>query len=272
MTRYRSAKSGVCPSWAKLARLAAEGGPWPVEHLRGCQRCSERRALLVEMYALVAESADAVSPVTPCPDPREVIALVEGEIGSHRRLCLAEHLAECESCAALMRELAAFASTDEPDWEVREGSASATEEEMAPSAIRRPRLRMTLGRVAAVLVLVAALIALYSVPFPRVDSGSESRWRGPAAVLQAQLQWPPGGGGELHWTATPQATSYRVRVWRGSGEKVLERHLAASGAPELFLTLEGVSPGDTLLFQVDVLDTGVVIATTGPEQFRWRAP
>jgi hypothetical protein len=131
---------------------------------------------------------------------------------------------------------------------------------------------MTLGRVAAVLVLVSALIALYSVPFPRVDSGSESRWRGPAAALQAQLQWPPEGVPELHWTATPQATSYRVRVWRGSGEKVLERHLAASGAPELFLTLEGVSPGDTLLFQVDVLDTGVVIATTGPEQFRWRAP
>ena len=208
-----------------------------------------------------------------CPDPVELIALVEGEIEADRRLRLADHLAGCEPCAALLRELVALTSSENRDWEVRDAPPVGAGRDEAVSPALRLGSASILGRVAAVLVVAVALAALYLVPFPAIDSGSEGRWRGPAAPLDAEL-WSPRGGvaPSLQWAAQTGATSYRVRVWRENGERIFERHLPANGPRELSLTLERVSSGELMFWQVDALDAGVVAATSGPNRFRWPAP
>lgn len=273
MTRTRSGTGGECPSWADLARVVAEGGPWPAAHLRVCRQCSERREFILKLYAMGADGDDAARVGQACPDPVELIALVEGEIEADHRLRLADHLSGCEPCAALLRELVALTSPEDGDWEVRDAPTVGSERDETSSPALGLRSASMLGRVAAVLVAAVALAALYLVPFPAIDSGSEGRWRGPAAPLEAEL-WSPerGVAPTLRWAAQTDATSYRVRVWRESGERIFERHLPANGPRELPLTLNRVSRGEVMFWQIDALDAGVVVATSGPSQFRWPAP
>lgn len=273
MKRAPSAAGGECPSWANLARVAAEGGPWPAEHLRACRQCSERREFLVKLREMGANGDGGALAGQACPDPVELIALVEGEIDADYRLRLADHLSACEPCAALWRELVALTWPEDDDWEVRDAPAVGLAGDEIASPAFRLRSASMLGRVAAVLVAAVALAAVYLVPFPAIDSGSEGRWRGPAASLEAEL-WLPQRGAvpALRWAAQTDASSYRVRVWRESGERILERHLPAQGVRELPLTLDRVSRGEVMFWQIDALDAGVVVATSGPSRFRWPAP
>lgn len=273
MTRTRPGAGGECPSWANLARVAAEGGPWPAEHLRACRQCSERREFLLRLCAMGATSGDSSLVGQSCPDPVELIALVEGEIEADHRLRLAEHMSGCEPCAALLRELVALTSSEDGDWEVRDAPSVGMERDETVSLALRLRSASMLGRVAAVLVAAVALAALYLVPFPAIESGGEGRWRGPAAPLAAELWLPQKAvAPALRWAVQADATSYRVRVWRERGELIFERHLPADGPRELPLILDRVSRGEVVLWQIDALNTGVVVATSGPGRFRWPAP
>lgn len=273
MTRTRSGASGECLSWAKLARVAAEGGPWPAAHLRACRQCSERREFVLKLYGMGANGDDAAVVGQACPDHVELIALVEGELEADYRLRLADHVSGCEPCAALLRELIALTSFDDGDSEVRDAPTVGLERDESASPSPWFRSASALGRVAAVLVAAVVLAALYLVPFPAIDSGSEGRWRGPVAPLEAELWFQERGvAPAVRWAAQTDATSYRVRVWRESGERIFERHLPASGAREVPLTLDRVSSGEVMFWQIDALNTGVVVATSGPGQFRWPAP
>ncbi len=273
MTRTRSGAGSECPSWANLARVAAEGGPWPAEHLRACPQCTDRREFLVKLYSMGASVDDTAPEGQACPDPVELIALVEGEIEADHRLRLADHLSGCEPCAALLRELVALASFEDGDWEVRDAPPVGAERDEAVSPALRLRAASMLSRVAAVLVAAVAVGALYLVPFPAIDSGSEGRWRGPAASLEAELSSPQRGvAPSLQWVAQTGATSYRVRVWRESGERIFEQHLPANGPLGLPLTLNRVASGELIFWQIDALAAGVVTATSGPSRFRWPAP
>jgi hypothetical protein len=227
----------------------------------------------VNLHAIGANDDDAALAGHACPDPVELIALVEGGIEADHRLRLADHMSACEPCAALLRELVALASSEDGDWEVRDAPTVGLED--SETVIPAPGLRYAsmLGRVAALLVAAVALAALYIVPFPAIDSGSEGRWRGPAAPLEAEL-WSQESGvaPALRWAARTNATSYRVRVWRESGERIFERHLPATGPRELLLTLDRVSRGEVMFWEIEALDAGVVVAASGPSRFRWPAP
>jgi len=264
------AMSLECPSWARLLRFVAEGGPWPAEHLRTCPRCSERREFLESLSIEALLHPTAPPGRLNCPEPAEIISLVDEDLSLEHRGRLAEHVSDCEACAALLRELLAVTAEDVGEWEVREG-APVFEPPETSYGLGWGVLAGTLAkRAAAVLVVAAALFAVYFVPFPAVDSGSADRWRGPASRLEARVVWPEyADTPTLRWERWDEAVSYRVRVWNEGGQRSLERHLGASETLVVQLVVEGAAAGQVFLWQVDALSGGEVIASTGPVELAW---
>jgi len=258
------ATSRECPSWARLLRFVAEGGPWPAEHLRTCSRCSERREFLESLSIEALLHPVAPSGRLDCPEPGEIVSLIDEDLSREHRGRLAEHVSDCEACAALLRELLAVTAEDVGEWEVREG-APIFESSEASSELGRGFLAGTfVKRAAAVLVVAAALLAVYFVPFPAVDTGSADRWRGPASRLEARVVWPRSADiPTLRWEGWDEAASYRVRVWNEDGQRSFERHLGASETLDVQLIVEGAAVGQVFLWQVDALSGGEVIASTG---------
>lgn len=268
MTRDR-VRADECPPWSSLARFVAEGGPWPVEHLRTCRRCSERRLFLEELSVLGADAVpDRARP--DCPDVELIVALVEGDVDAVERSRIAAHIADCEACAALLRELVALQEDDEPKWELRDAPADRA----GPVATIRPHhasaISSRVGRAAAVLAAIAALATVYLMPFPPVDSGSDARWRGPAPRIGARVEWQAGAAEPtLSWQVWPGADGYRVRMWDETGAQRFERHVADDETLRLSLSPERVANGEILLWQLDALESGEVTASSGPVELVW---
>lgn len=263
-------RAGECPSWVSLARFVAEGGPWPVEHLRTCRRCSERRAFLEGMSLLRMDEPSTTSSASECPDMEDVIALAEGRLTSARRSAVAAHLSDCDACAALFRELVALSETEEREWELRDAELSSAVLPRPESSLPR-HSRFWGARAVALIVLAVALAAVYYVPFPAIDTGVDSRWRGPAPRLEASVEWPERSAAPvLVWEGREAATSYRIRVWEERGTRVFERHVAAGETTRVALPVPEAEPGDVVLWQLDALDNGEVLATTSPTELTWR--
>lgn len=269
-------RAAECPSWTSLARFVEKGGPWPAEHLRSCSACRKRRQLLQGLSALGDTGQGGMKASKSCPDLLEIAALVDGHVEHGERLRLAEHIAACESCAGLLRELVAFSADEGADWEVREGPAAVVPE----SAQHGPWASSGFRRIAALLLIAAALAIIYITPFPPIESGEGGRWRGPAPRLEAAASWPLRAKQPLlTWDEWPGASSYRIRVWNESGSRLLERHVASGEARRLTLSIsipqDGSSSaprdGDLLFWQVDALDAGEVAASTGPAELRWQS-
>jgi hypothetical protein len=254
-----------------MARFVAEGGPWPVEHLRTCAKCKERREFL-EGLSILDGTVGAEPEDVACPDVVQIVALVDDGLSQAERRLLAEHVAGCEACALLVRELVTLVDADEAQWEVRESSSG----ESLPSGVEASIGALPpafVRRAVAMLVVAVALTAVYLVPFPAIESGSEERWRGPAATLDASVQWPDGGAlPMLQWQRWAGASSYRVRVWSENGEKLVEQNVSGEEPLEASLDVQGVVAGEVLLWQVDAMHTGEVLSTTGPTELRWRRP
>ncbi|MGD8331197.1 MAG: hypothetical protein PVJ49_17335 [Acidobacteriota bacterium] len=269
-----SQRIAECPSWTRLARFVEEGGPWPVEHLRGCDACRRRRWLLEGLSALGDTGQGAAVGREGCPGLIEFVALVDGNIDQFERIRLADHLVACESCAGLLRELVAFSVDDGADWEVRENTEAVVPE----TARHGPRFGSGLRRIAALVLVAAASAIVYLMPFPAIESGAGGRWRGPAPRLEATITWAPREAGpELTWDEWPGASSYRLRVWNEGGQRLLERHIAAGQTRRLSVSLTVVvdqsraalREGDLLFWQLDALDAGEVAASSGPTELRW---
>jgi hypothetical protein len=259
-----------CPSWSNLARFVAEGGPWPVEHLRTCRRCSDRRAFLENLSVLGADAPAPEPGRAACPEPAALIALVEGDVESAERVPIAQHIAACEACAALLRELVALQDDDGPQWELRDAPAEGPLPVPLQSHASGPGIWSLTRRVAAVLLAAAAVTTLLLVPFPPIDSGSDERWRGPAPRIQGNVEWRAGEAAPtLRWQGWPGAGGYRVRVWDESGSQRFERHVAGSDALQLLLAPARAMEGEAFLWQIDVLASGEVIASSGPVELIW---
>jgi len=272
-----------CPSWTSLARLVEEGRPWPTDHLRSCSACRQRQQVLQRLSALGDAGQGGSANAGPCPDLLEMAALVDAEVEQDERLRLAEHVAACESCAGLVRELVSFSADRGRDWEVREAPeaiapVSARHDPWAGTAWFVWLMGAGFRRVAALLLVAAALAIVYAMPFPAIESGAGARWRGPSPRVEAAVTWAPQGSDPVvTWDEWAGATSYRIRVWSEGGRRLLERHIAAGEARRLALSIS-VPPdgspstlreGDRLFWEVDALDTGEVIASTGPKELRW---
>lgn len=263
---------GDCPSWTKLARFVAEGGPWPAEHLRTCAKCSERRKFL---ESLSAEGfSDERVPVTDiaCPDVMEVIAVAEGVVTSDERLRVVEHFSSCEACGALFKELLALSDAGGLDREVRDAPVGLTGVTRRRRRERRAFDYRLAGRVAAVVVLVLALAAVLLVPFPIIETGVSDRWRGLTPGLEATLDWPENAAfPTIRADAFVGADSYRVSVWSERGDQLLEAHRTAAEPLSLSLQLSSdVSAGQVVFWQVDVLELGEVTSSSGPRRLSWR--
>jgi hypothetical protein len=269
-------RAAECPSWTSLARFVEEGRPWPTGHLSSCSACRQRYELLQGLGALGDAGQGGRAVGEPCPDLLEIAALVDGDVEQAERLRLADHIAACESCAGLLRELVAFSADQEVDWEVREGPA-----EVVPVSARHgPWASSGFRRIAAFLLLAAALTIVYVWPFPPIESGSAGRWRGPAPRLEAAISRAPQTGAPVvSWDEWPDASSYRIRVWNESGRRLLERHIGAGESRRLPLSLsappDGSPPapreGELLFWQVDALESGEIVASTGPTELRWES-
>jgi len=264
---------GDCPSWTRLARFVAEGGPWPAEHLRTCARCCERRDFLESLSVEGFRDHRAAPSETKCPDVTEVIAVVEGVATPQERLRVVEHFSSCEGCGALFKELVALSDAGELVWEVRDTPVNLPADERREQRVRHGLEYRLVGRVAAAVVLVLALGAMLLVPFPVIETGVSDRWRGPAPALEATLDWPEAEAfPTIRADAVSGADSYRVSVWAEQGDQLLESHRTASEPLSMLLQLPDISAGEILYWQVDVLELGEVISSSGPRQLLWRGP
>lgn len=270
MTSPGTNAQGDCPSWEKMARFVVEGGPWPAEHLRACARCNDRRRFL-ESLAMDGLSDQRATPAEgSCPDILEVIAVVEGSVSTRERLRIVGHFSECDACSALFKELVALTDAGDLDWELRDGLAEQAEVGRAEPYVALITRHPFARRIAAALVLALALVAVFAVPFPEIETGIGDRWRGPAASLDATISWPEG---EIFPTVRADAVdgvdSFRVRVWNEQGVQLFERHRTAAEPLTVTLELRRIDPDDTVFWQVEALEMGEVVSTSGPQSLTW---
>ena len=100
--------------------------------------------------ALLVLSSDQPAPATPCPEPTELAALVEGRLEPARvEVCLA-HLAGCDQCAALWLQL---------DRHRQEQAATGRRGRLL-RLVGRPRVLTVAGSLLAAAASVALVLTL----------------------------------------------------------------------------------------------------------------
>ena len=168
------------------------------------QKAFDKTRAARRRLALLALSGDQPAPATPCPEPTELAALVEGRLEPAREETCLAHLAGCDRCCALWLQL---------DRHRQEQAATG----------RRGRLLRLIGRprtltVAGSLLAAAASVALVLTLTLQADRTTLTRLPEKTAEVQSRATSgtdsavpPPaaseqqGYGRERLETASPQA-------------------------------------------------------------------
>ena len=271
MSTYRPAEPEDCPTWTELLRSVEEGRPL-ADHLQSCDLCRERSEF-IEALSLAVSGGDSGVILGACPDEVDWAALADEGGSRAARMEMVEHLARCEQCSALWRHLVDIKGVDEITWEVREAVvASSSGDRQAEVRGIKPRFPRWMRPAITAVATVLVLIVLFAKPFPPVGSGTDARWRGPISELRADLSWDLGGvAPTLRWQAYPGATAYRIRLWDGEGELIVDHQMAAEASPRYPIEVPGAIADQMMLWQVEALDTGRVLASAGPTEVRWQA-
>ena len=137
-----------------------------------------------------------------CPSDDELAGLVVGDVDDARRALLADHVVSCRRCtesAAILFETH------------RETSGAGR---AAPIA---RRLWFSLAAAAAALVVVGLLVARPGARAPAAERGASGPSAGVVPPDGAALDEPPT---RFEWPTTAEAESYRLELYRDSGELV----------------------------------------------------
>ena len=107
---------------------------------------------------------------------------------------------------------------------------------------------------------LAALMVYVIFPPAAIEGGGAERWRGPAPVLDSEVQWsietaPPF----IQWQPWPGADSFRLRIWDFEGNLLIDRYLEGSSF-RWQLSIDDPHPG-TLYWLVEAIQSGSVVAT-----------
>jgi hypothetical protein len=62
-----------------------------------------------------------------------------------------------------------------------------------------------------------------------------------------------------------------VRLWNGAGEQIIDHQLAAEPSPRYRIEPPQAAVDQFMLWQVEALEEGRVLASAGPTEFHWRA-
>ena len=195
------------------------------------QRDFDKTRAARRRLALLVLSSDQPAPATPCPEPTELAALVEGRLEPARvEVCLA-HLAGCDQCAALWLRLDRH----------RQEQANSGRRGRLLRLVGRPRALKVAGSLlaaAASLALVLTLTlqadrtTLTRLPEKtaevqsRATSGTDSAVPPPAASEQQ------GYGRERLETASPHAAgSTQPRSLEAKREKAVVHSKIATTEP-----------------------------------------
>ena len=133
-------------------------------------RASRRR------LALLVLSSDQPAPATPCPEPAELAALVEGRLEPAREETCLAHLAGCDNCCALWLQL---------DRHRQEQAATGARGRLL-RLVGRPRVL----RVAGSLLAAAASLALVLTFTLQADRTTLTRL--PEKTAEVQSRATPG--------------------------------------------------------------------------------
>lgn len=140
------------------------------------QKAFDKTRAARRRLALLALSGDQPAPATPCPEPTELAALVEGRLEPAREETCLAHLAGCDRCCALWLQL---------DRHRQEQAATG----------RRGRLLRLIGRprtltVAGSLLAAAASVALVLTLTLQADRTTLTRL--PEQSVEKQSRATPG--------------------------------------------------------------------------------
>ena len=140
------------------------------------QKAFDKTRAARRRLALLALSGDQPAPATPCPEPTELAALVEGRLEPAREETCLAHLAGCDNCCALWLQL---------DRHRQEQAATG----------RRGRLLRLVGRPRALKVagsLLAAAASLALVLTLTLQADRTTLTRLPEKTAEVQSRATPG--------------------------------------------------------------------------------
>lgn len=288
-------RANGCPGSAALALDLLQGRGRHSAHRRRCTECARTWQALRRLESRLGRLAEGVppSPGESCPAALDWAALADGTPG-RRRAELVEHLVECDACAALwsfLCRLPVAADGDRRDRNdpnpeiVRESEEPLQEKEplqeqeddapgLEVGAHATPRSGRAPGRapasrrgavdwrlrVAAAVLAAGGILAWLALPPPPVLPGGGERLRGDDPALVTEFV--PGtsrAAWRLRWEGGPVVDTYRLRLWNGAGELLLERSLP----PERGEWTGPLPEEDEVYWQVEGLREGRVVAA-GP--------
>ncbi len=176
-------------------------------------------------------------PGPDCPSQAAIGRLALGEGGADERVSLAEHVAECAQCAALVRDMRSL-----------EGWAQRVADPQ--SRARRPwRRPVALAASVALAVGVALLLR-------------ETAERSPEAIRGTAAQVTPAPGAELphpperfSWPDHPGATGYRVELQDGRGDLLWESPWVVESSCPLPQEIADALPSGAYLWTVEMRGT-----------------
>lgn len=212
---------------------------------------------------LLSDASTSTEPTERCPTEGAWGAMVEGLLPERTRRRMVDHLARCDECARLwshLVEVVSWPSGIGGDDRVDASPRGGNEPDDPPSSGTPGAGRRGWIATAAIIVLVALAIPFILTPVPSPD-----RLRSPATSPVLDLQVVPGDADEgptLSWSPWPGADSYRVRLWDGNGETVLDVTVPA-GRNRLSPRLDGsqFDGPDGVVGVVEALAEGEVVAT-----------
>ena len=114
------------------------------------QKAFDKTRAARRRLALLALSGDQPAPATPCPEPTELAALVEGRLEPAREETCLAHLAGCDRCCALWLQL---------DRHRQEQAATGARGRLL-RLVGRPRLLTAAGSLLAAAASVALVLTL----------------------------------------------------------------------------------------------------------------
>ena len=129
------------------------------------------------LTAVLALAADRPGPSSPCPQPTDLAAYVEGKLSGEAQQLIKTHLADCEECYALWCAVTA-------------GLAEEGHGRRQTFSLLKPRNLTYLGSALALAASVALFINIYDPGIPGSDSISPAGGEGQKE--KSQVQSEPG--------------------------------------------------------------------------------
>ena len=125
------------------------------------------------LTAVLALAADRPGPSSPCPQPTDLAAYVEGKLSGEAQQFIKTHLADCEECYALWCAVTA-------------GLAEEGHGRRQTFSLLKPRNLTYLGSALALAASVALFINIYDPGIPGSDSISPAGGEGQKEKSQAE--------------------------------------------------------------------------------------